>query len=357
MKIPGFVYVFLLLWMCPAVHAQFTIREMGEERKPEELVHSFFTGNGITVKQIRFTGHNEAIGNFADEQALTGFYKGLVMATGRVELIAGGNTKTNTSTNFGDAFFKDKHVSSKSSLCDGAVLEIDFIPQKDSITLSFVFGSEEYPEFTGKEFNDVFKILVQPLYAKAGARNIASLPGKSRVSVSTLNAENNSEYYIDNSDPANPYYPYLEFDGFTKAINTGARVTPGRLHRLKIIMVDQEDCEYDSGILLDAYSFRSISSRPKRFKPAVKKYMLNGKSQALINQQVKRLADSLSRFTYDSLLIAVSGNDSVITQFTTQLKAVAHTIKCSKFVWQPALVSHQQGLFVSVVFTAYRKPQ
>lgn len=346
----------LLLYFFLPAHAQLTINELGENRKLEDLVHAF-TGSGISIKKIKYTGHNEAVGSFEDEQGASGFTKGLVLANGRVELIAGGNTKPNTSTNFGDPFFRDKHVISKSSLCDGAVLEIDFIPAKDSIALSFVFGSEEYPEFTGKEFNDVFKVLVQPLYVKAPAKNIARLPDKSRVSVSSVNADSNSAYYIDNSNPANPYYNFIEFDGFTKVINTGARVTRGKLHRLKIIVVDLEDCDYDTGVLLDAYSFRSLSSKPKRFKPVSKKYALDPLSGATLKQRINHIADSLARFTYDSLVIGIAANDSLAKAWAAQLKLVSHTIKCSKFVWQTGGENEATTPFVSIRFTAYRKPQ
>lgn len=356
MKLYRFILLFLFLHCLWPAHAQFSVTELGENRKIEDLVHSYFAGSGISIKKIKYTGHNEAIGNFTDEQGSTGFYKGLVIANGRVELIAGRNTKPNTSTNFGDPFFRDKHVISRSSLCDGAVLEIDFIPAKDSVTLSFVFGSEEYPEFTGKEFNDVFKILVQPLYAKSAAKNIARLPNKSRVSVSSVNADSNSGYYIDNSNPADPYYNTIEFDGFTKVIRTGTKVAAGKLHRLKIIIVDLEDCDYDSGILLDAYSFRSLSSKPKRFKPVHKTYLLDSLNSAALKQRISHIADSLARFSYDSLVISVQGNDSLVKGWTSQLKQLTHTVKCSKFAWQ---TTGENGATIpfSIRLTAYRKPQ
>lgn len=354
MKLHRLVISFLFLHCLLPAHAQFSITEMGENRKIEDLVNAFFTGSGITVKKVKYTGHNEAVGNFMDEQGISGFHKGLVIANGRVELIAGGNTKPNTSTNFGDPFFRDKHVISKSSLCDGAVLEIDFIPSRDSVTLSFVFGSEEYPEFTGKEFNDVFKVLIQPLYAKGAAKNIARLPNKSRVSVSSVNADSNNEYYIDNSSPANPYYNVLEFDGFTKVIKTGSRVAAGKLHRLKIIIVDLEDCDYDSGILLDAYSFRSLSSKPKRFKPL--QYVLDSLSGSALKQRINQVTESLGPYTYDSLVIHIQGNDSLVQPCAAQLKHAAQSIKCSKFVWQVSDENESTNL-VSIRVTAYRKPQ
>jgi hypothetical protein len=41
---------------------------------------------------------------------------------------------------------------------DAAILEVDFIPTGNVMTLQFQFASEEYPEFTGSTFNDIFAI-------------------------------------------------------------------------------------------------------------------------------------------------------------------------------------------------------
>ena len=160
-------------------------------------------------------------------------------------------------------FFFDEDLITKASQCDGAVLTIDFIPLADSLSLAFVFGSEEYPEFVNKEFNDMFQMQLQPLFIKAKSKNLAMLPNKKMVSVNNINANQNSELYIDNTIPNSPLYYITQLDGLTHPIYTGAKVAAGKPYRLKIMLVDLEDCEYDSGILLEAYSLRSLSTKPK----------------------------------------------------------------------------------------------
>lgn len=294
--------------LCLEARAQLVITEKGEEGKITELVKQHFAGDGIKLVKVTFRGNNEAIGNFTDETHLAGFNSGLVLATGRVELVAGKNTKPNTSTNFGDHFFFDEDFVTRAPQCDGAVLEIDFIPAKDSICFAFLFGSEEYPEFVGKEFNDMFRLLLQPLFVKAPPKNLARLPDKKMVGINYINATRNSSLYIDNTLPSSPYYHYLEFDGFTQPLIAAARVAPGKLYRLKIMIADLEDCEYDSGVLLQAYSFRSISSRPRTFRPVKRTLRFQfetGSSELTAKDllRLKKLSDSLSRFTFDSIVI------------------------------------------------------
>lgn len=355
--------VLLVLLLCVGTaHAQLKVNELGEEGNVTSLVKNILAGAGVDIVKVRYSGHNEAIGTFTDEQGATGFGKGLVMATGRVELIAGKNARENTSTNFGDAFFSDKHIRTKASLCDGAVLEIDFVPKKDSIALSLVFGSDEYPEFVGKEFNDVFKVVLQPLFGKAPAQNIARI-AKKNIGINTVNRDSNSSLYIDNTAPANPFYEYIEFDGFTRPLYIGSRVVKGKPYRLRILLVDLEDCEYDTGILLDAYSFRSVSSKPKKFRAVTKKYHFAARGSSISNavkQQCGLLLDSLQRYTYDSLYLtltfAADVNDSLRNSFMQHFSTAA--VRAGKIV---LMKQTADGLMspsmISMVVTAYRKPE
>lgn len=340
----------LLIWFvlfALTVSAQIKVSELGDVKKVNALVKNYFLGDGVQITKVRYKGHAEAIGSFIDNNRLTGFSKGLVLSTGRVELIAGNNSRPNAGANFADHFFFDEDLLTKANQCDGAVLEIDFIPESDSLCFAFVFGSEEYPEFVGKEFNDMFQLLLQPLFIKTKPKNLAILPNKKMINVNNVNHLKYPEFYIDNTNPSSSYYNALEFDGFLKPMYAGTRVAKGKPYRLKIMVVDLEDCEYDSGVLLEAYSLRSLSTKPKKYEAITRTYRFNfASNKSELNQQeqlkTKKLIDSLSRFSFDSIVV-IGHTDNTGNADSNQLLSYNRALyltqlfeqanlRCSKYV-------------------------
>lgn len=271
------------------------------------MVTDYFMGTGVSVSNVLYRGEPNALGVFSDSMRLTGFRKGIIISSGRVELFQGKNSRPNSGANFGHNFFFDEDFITSAEMCDGAVLEFDFIPEYDSIAFRFVFGSDEYPEFVGKNFNDAFALLVKPKFGKyTKPKNIGTLPNGTTVMINNVNHKKNSEFYVANDYFEAPLYNELEYDGLTKPIVAACRVIPNQPYHLKIIIADLEDCEYDSGVLLEALSFNSIST--KKRKPFRRNYFFSFKTNESVLEpneisKLKRLTDSLSRFAFDSIII------------------------------------------------------
>lgn len=288
-------------------HAQVKVTAINDTLGPGRLVREYFLGKGINVSNIKFKGEADALGIFTDSSRYTGLKSGVVISTGRVELLQGNNSRPNAGANFGRHFFFDQNLVSKSSMCDGAVLELDFVPVHDSIAFRFVFGSEEYPEFVGKEFNDMFAFYLSPKKGRhVKPKNIGTLPDGTPVMINTVNPKRNSEWYIANDQYDSPLYDKLEYDGITRPIVAATRVVPFQAYHLKIIIADLEDCEYDSGILLEAGSFSSYST--KKPKPVKRSYFFRFESGSSRLEQsegrkVKALTDSLLKHNFDSIVI------------------------------------------------------
>ena len=103
-----------------------------------------------------------------------------------------------------------------SSLNDGAlsedacVVELDVFVATDELRFDYIFGSEEYPEFVGSTFNDIFALLVQGPGIVGdpnidNQQNVAIIPGTNTfVEINSLNsAQNLSLIHI--SEPTRPY--------------------------------------------------------------------------------------------------------------------------------------------------------
>lgn len=294
------------------VYAQITVTDVNDTLTPAKIIKEYLLGSGITVSNVQYRGENEALGIFTDPRSTLGFPDGIILSTGLAQHVKGPNARHNSGANFGRFSFLDEDMVTRTDMCDGALLEFDFIPQKDSIVFDFIFGSEEYPEFVNKEFNDLFAFY---LYKKTPPRsksyNMGKLPDGKTVMINNVNHRTNSQWYVANDKPDLPYYDFVEYDGFTKTITAAANVEPYKVYHLKIIIADLGDCEYDSGVLLRAKSFNSIPSAAataKLSKPVIKNmylqfdldaYTLNATEQ----WKVKRLGDSVAIYRFDSIVV------------------------------------------------------
>ena len=136
---------------------------------------------------------------------------------------------------------------------DACVLEFDCIPMGDTLLFNFSFGSEEYPEFVGSAFNDIFAIyLTGPGFPTP--TNVAALPDATPVAINNVNAGLNEAYFIDNQAPAGSFVSY---DGFTTNLTAFAVVSPDDVYHFKVAIADVADGVFDSGVFLEAFSFRS----------------------------------------------------------------------------------------------------
>jgi hypothetical protein len=225
---------------------------------PENGVQNILAGSGVNISNIQYTGNINALGAFTTDSISTnlGFTNGLILSTGSVSSVA------DISSNFSSA---DNGTGSDPQLAalvpdnvnDASVLEFDFIPSSDSVEFRYVFASEEYPEYVGEIFNDVFGFFISgpnPAGGTYANLNIARIPDTNLpISINNVNANSNSQYYIDNS--ANQS---IVFDGMTVVLTAKAMVTPCQTYHIKIAIGDVSDGVYDSGVFLEAASFSSI---------------------------------------------------------------------------------------------------
>jgi outer membrane protein OmpA-like peptidoglycan-associated protein len=263
-------FLFLLLFaffFCPSGGAgQITITT---GLNPEEAVKEILVGEGISVSKVRSRLAPKAYGKFTTQSNFLGIDSGITLTTGQVYNIKGPNSyPPSTSGSFnqypGDPDL-DKLLGGWARTLDASVLEFDFLALSDTLRFRYVFGSEEYPEFApsrarpkGSAYNDVFGFFLSGPGLDSVV-NIARVPVTGQpVSVKTINKLHNAQYYRSNEAYNAPAYAHLDYNGYTAVLVAEYYpLIPCQTYHIKLAIADVGDGELDSGIFIEAKSFRA----------------------------------------------------------------------------------------------------
>jgi hypothetical protein len=227
---------------------------------PEEaaqMVHDMLVSGGIQVFNVQFTGYPQSSGAFSGE-AGNGLSSGMLLTSGKAILAMGPNTSPGAGNNNGAVGDADLSVLADDVTYDACVLDFDFIPSTESISLTFVFASEEYPEGVDANWNDAFGIFLSGPGIEGsftnGAINLAVLPGTDiPISVNSVNSDSNAVFFVSNWNPV--VNDNIQYDGYTVVLTAQASVEPLLTHHLKIAIADGGDRVYDSGLWIKEGSF------------------------------------------------------------------------------------------------------
>lgn len=208
-------------------------------------------GPGITITNATMNCNVNAYGTFTANATNLGISSGILLTTGSATNAIGpnsiGSSSTAWNTTFSDANLIALQPGANRDVC---VLEFDVVPQCSTLSIHYVFGSEEYPEWVSSTFNDAFGFFlsgVNPLGGNYNNLNIATLPNGQYVSIDNVNAAANNAFYVNNAGGTT-----IQYDGFTVPLVAAANVVPCSTYHLKIIIADAGDWSYDSGVFFTA---------------------------------------------------------------------------------------------------------
>ena len=234
---------------------------------PEDLIMDFFQGSCVDILSVEYNGESTQSTFFEGSQSGLGINAGIILATGAAAVAVGPNNVDNAAMGFGNTTPDPliQAIANGGSSFDRCKYHLQLIPHTDSIGFKYVFGSEEYCEYVGSQFNDVFGFWIQgPGFPDP--TNIALIPNPSAIPVSINNVNNisNSDFYINNtpatgvlcaSDPATGIaVDYVQFDGLTTVLTAYAQVVPDSSYDIWIAVSDISDGIYDSGVFLSVES-------------------------------------------------------------------------------------------------------
>ncbi|HRG01697.1 MAG TPA: choice-of-anchor L domain-containing protein [Bacteroidia bacterium] len=216
-------------------------------------MQALLQGNGVTVTGLSITCPAGAYATFNNAASTLGgsLNSGILLTTGTASLVSGPNPNTTSNNLSYDATAPGSALGNSfagGTTYDGCYINFMLTPTCATLSINYVFASEEYPEWVGSTYNDVFGFVLsgpKPTGGNYTQTNISTIPGTSTpVTINNVNAGSNSAYYIQAP-------PGLEYDGRTTILTASASVIPCQTYTMTIGVWDDGDGSLDSGVFLD----------------------------------------------------------------------------------------------------------
>ncbi|OLP16922.1 PEP-CTERM sorting domain-containing protein [Leptolyngbya sp. 'hensonii'] len=193
--------------------------------------------DGLSNFSVTATGDAAAFGLFSADPF--GLDNGIVLSTGKAQQVAGVNTVSNGGSDFSTDF------GSSGATGDTTSLEISFDADAtaDKLFFQYVFGSEEFVEYGGSQYNDKFELLLNGV-------NLAKLSDGKDVTINNLVPNPSGPYHADYvNNPAGPS-TVTKLDGYTQALTFEGLLNKNAKNTLTIKIQDVGDGIYDSAVFL-----------------------------------------------------------------------------------------------------------
>lgn len=262
-----YIYHLFLLFTI-GVQAQFI--QVNSSYTPTQLVKDIFLGSDcieIDERSIEISGYHQSgfisYGYFDKGTSDFPLENGILLSTGNLNAAVGPNNylQSFTANNWEGDRDLEEALEIQNTL-DATILEFDFISlQDDRITFEYIFASEQYLRTASEGrcgYTDGFAFLIKEVDSRDDYQNIAVIPYTS-IPVSVLTIFGNGGL----CPPINPQYfrqfnighSATNFNGETVVLNAVANIIPGKKYHIKLVIADQGNGLYDSGVFLKAGSF------------------------------------------------------------------------------------------------------
>lgn len=275
------ITLFFITLLCLALKLQ--AQSTFELGPTNEAIDNFFQTEGIQISNsVLISGNrDEQLALISDgvDGANLSIDQGIAFSTGNIEFDLSNNNSQAVTSNTHSPYLDDdlRNIDSL-AVFDVVIYQFDVeiqSPTVNQIKFRYQFGSEEYPNWVGSQFNDVFAIFVSgPGFEDA--TNVATIPTSgnptavnfvnggvlgsnsdgSPADLSQTNLYINNGHVNDGSSNTNPQpgpFPvHAEYNGITEIIESQiSGLQFGETYTIKIAIADVADAAYDSGVIFD----------------------------------------------------------------------------------------------------------
>jgi len=259
--------ILCLLLLVSTVSFSQTITVDNTTNSPADLVNLLLGNSCVEVSNISISS-NQSVGYFNQNGSTFPINQGIVLRSGNVLNTQGTYTGLNLSTTASgggtDPFLQNLSNTSSgtsSALTDLSFLQFDFVPVSSSFSFDFLFASNEYGQFQCLS-NDIFAFELTNI-GTGVTTNLGVIPSTSNP-VTVKNIKNS--LYNNTCSSTNPtlFGVYnvgnaaastLNMRGHTVVLNASSAVTPNTAYRLKLVIADYGDTDYDSSVFISGGSF------------------------------------------------------------------------------------------------------
>jgi hypothetical protein len=128
----------------------------------EQMIYGFFGSTGDTISNVSYQGAPVSLAFFEGSQSNIGLNAGLLITSGMAETAVGPNSFGSAGTSLGQPGSQvlDALIPGYNTF-DASIISMDIRPSTDTLRFRYVFASEEYQEYVGSQFNDVFAFFVE----------------------------------------------------------------------------------------------------------------------------------------------------------------------------------------------------
>ena len=233
----------------------------------EQLVRNILLGNNDCINSNNWSSSSSlSVGYFNKSSSGFSLNEGIIIRSGLAKNTEGQYNGTNTSTQVNTSSDTNLQQLSNASgqtdpITDVGFLQFNFVPISNQFSFDFVFASNEYGQYQCG-FSDVFAFLLTNLNTGV-TTNLAVIPSTSvPVSVKTIrNQVNNpgcsSSYpiFFSKYNVTNPSASDINMRGVTTVLNASAAVVPNGNYRIRLVIGDYKDSNFDSAVFIKGGSF------------------------------------------------------------------------------------------------------
>lgn len=246
----------------------------------EFLIEDVLIGDNISVTNISSNiTDQDAIGYFCNpNEPFFGLNAGVVFSTGSI-LDLPNPVSQQASSNLGSGSDPDLENISSSTINDAVIIEFDYMPYTNIMSFSYIFGSEEFPEYVNSSFNDAFGFFLTGEspdgLSNYVSENIALLPNGQPVTIDNVFP---TPFYYDNEGNNGQS---VVLDGYTLPLDAVVEVVPFTTYHIKLAVGDAGDLSFDSGVFLSNNSFNAWPLQYNLYSNTIESRSVNATAVAI----------------------------------------------------------------------------